>query len=584
MAIISSDRRIDWAPGIPGGIPSSRVVYQTMNAIDATGATDVSGDVQTAINAASALGKADPSHVIQEVVLPAGTFKFSSTVSLGAYSCLRGTLDDDGNCLTTVIAPNGSPLKIYEFQAHDEPIAISGSPAKGATSITVASVPATLQIGVCVQVQQENDMSYIAHGIEGFAQPWCMGQWVRVTNIVGNVLTIDPPLYTNYSAAQNPRIRFTFLNSGLLETPVRNFIVNAGIEDLIVENQYSSSPSTVEIGFADKCWLKNVNTVDCGASHVWLFDSFQTSIVDCSFTGALEPITSSRGYGIQMGTPNGSVPTSKTTALLIQNSIFDECRGNVLIGYGSSGVVVGYNFFVNTLDEQPTIQKPDVVFHSAFPIMCLVEGNIGTRMVSADNFHGNAGWNTIHRNWGRGKASDVKVSALISVEVAANHHNYNIVGNVLGYNGIVEDVAELADPAGESVRARYAPDDPTNFQNQFKALMFGYDGEGGGISFADTQVAATVIDHGNFDYVTNAQVWDEDIADHDIPDSYYLTEKPDWFGSLAWPPVNPAQPNMLNDESIPAGYRYVNGSDPGTLPAVEIEASLIVNRFTLGDV
>ena len=35
-----------------------------------------------------------------------------------------------------------------------------------------------------------------------------------------------------------------------------------------------------------------------------------------------------------------------------------------------------------------------------------------------------------------------------------------------------------------------------------------------------------------------------------------------WFGSLPWPPVDPANPTAAVPTNIPSGYRWVNGADP----------------------
>jgi hypothetical protein len=51
------------------------------------------------------------------------------------------------------------------------------------------------------------------------------------------------------------------------------------------------------------------------------------------------------------------------------------------------------------------------------------------------------------------------------------------------------------------------------------------------------------------------------IPEQPLPASYFLSSKPAWFGSLAWPPVDPANPATDDPSIIPAGYRYVHGSD-----------------------
>jgi hypothetical protein len=52
-----------------------------------------------------------------------------------------------------------------------------------------------------------------------------------------------------------------------------------------------------------------------------------------------------------------------------------------------------------------------------------------------------------------------------------------------------------------------------------------------------TEIDRGSIEHGN--YITKdgrGMEWDPAIDDHNIPDSFYLTSKPDFFGDLAWPP------------------------------------------------
>lgn len=82
----------------------------------------------------------------------------------------------------------------------------------------------------------------------------------------------------------------------------------------------------------------------------------------------------------------------------------------------------------------------------------------------------------------------------------------------------------------------------------------------------DLNVKNTMIRHGNYDHLNHAIAWDGAIADRNIPNSYFRTSKPAFFGSLAWPPFDPASPpGDFNDSNlckIPAGYRFVHGADP----------------------
>jgi hypothetical protein len=80
----------------------------------------------------------------------------------------------------------------------------------------------------------------------------------------------------------------------------------------------------------------------------------------------------------------------------------------------------------------------------------------------------------------------------------------------------------------------------------------------------DPNVKATLLRHGNFDYVTNSVVWDPSISDHALPASLYLTSKPSWWGTLPWPSIGPDLNPMVG--TIPAKERYL-GTDT-TPPSV----------------
>jgi hypothetical protein len=89
---------------------------------------------------------------------------------------------------------------------------------------------------------------------------------------------------------------------------------------------------------------------------------------------------------------------------------------------------------------------------------------------------------------------------------------------------------------------------------------------GNSLQELDLNVKNTMIRHGNYDYLNHAIAWDPAIADQTIPNSYFRSVKPSFFGTLAWPPFDPASPpgaiTNANISRIPAGYRYINGFDP----------------------
>src|SRR6185312_4409514 len=76
LSILPADRRTIWNPGIPGGIPQVRQVYTTLANLPSGGTGDVGPAIQDAIDAAGTVYQS--TGIIQEVVLPAGTFRFEN--------------------------------------------------------------------------------------------------------------------------------------------------------------------------------------------------------------------------------------------------------------------------------------------------------------------------------------------------------------------------------------------------------------------------------------------------------------------------------------------------------------------------
>ena len=88
----------------------------------------------------------------------------------------------------------------------------------------------------------------------------------------------------------------------------------------------------------------------------------------------------------------------------------------------------------------------------------------------------------------------------------------------------------------------------------------------GGFQELDMGVQATLVRKGNYNYFDKAIPAGESLGSDTLPASLYLATKPAWFGNLAWPPINPISPGSPDAttiyQKIPAGYRFVNGTNP----------------------
>jgi hypothetical protein len=85
-----------------------------------------------------------------------------------------------------------------------------------------------------------------------------------------------------------------------------------------------------------------------------------------------------------------------------------------------------------------------------------------------------------------------------------------------------------------------------------------------GFQEMDLDVKATLILKGNYDTESDTM---ESLGGDPLPNSLFRTSKPTWFGNLAWPPIDPANPDNpiagnADFQRTPAGYRFVNGVDP----------------------
>jgi len=137
----------------------------------------------------------------------------------------------------------------------------------------------------------------------------------------------------------------------------------------------------------------------------------------------------------------------------------------------------------------------------------------------------------------KGWQSDTITTRNNAIEIAAKNTYMNVVGSVLG-------------TPGKSNRYEVLPGQPYDDWSDKVIWVLGV---GSGVN--DPKVAATLLRHGNFDYVTNSVVWDPAIANHDLPVSLYLSGMPEWWcRETPWPPIGPDVAGYHND--IPAKRRF----------------------------
>jgi hypothetical protein len=566
-------RQIPWQTGSDlwnsGMLPTYTGVACT--GLHNDGATDDGPTIQACITALSAN---------QCAVLPADqNIYVNSTVRLKSYTCLRGAKAEGGtpfmptadSSATQIIlgasaeltTQNFSNTTISGYNGYDviaTPYTLSGSPLKGATSLTIGT--GTVSVGTWIKVFGNDDPTLInVVGTDGTCDwcgdnaPWYVQQQiVQVTAITsgsggpGSVVTISRPLYyTPYTTSitvqgqtEPAGAKYNILNSGF---PT----VQAGFENLRVDgSKHDITASNILFlqGCLD-CWVKNVETYDTGtdsnSAHVQLNDTYANEIRDSAFhderSGA-----SGAGYGIYLQFVN--------TDTKIENNIFYHNRHWIVYQGGGSGTAVLYNYGDDGMTDDCTYLASARTSHGAHPFFNLFEGNIASHL-AADDFWGTTSHDVMFRNWFRGGDLDYTwpsgnittwgntmgsnnqsdciptylfppVEGFDAVDLYTGQSYYAYVDNVLGNNSSLptDDVWSAATLSGFN-----------EYASNSNPMVYSYGGQLGSAASS----ASTIIRQGNYDYYTNGVAYNDGGTGYTYPASMYYTSTPSFIGSCAFP-------------------------------------------------
>ena len=276
--ILDPSRAIDWTQaGVVGGIPDANWAQcgPTITAYAGSAAT-----INTQI-----AGCPENTYVL----LGPGTYNLSTGILMKSNVVLRGS---GANSTFLVMTGNNGCSGNYAWICFSQDptwfrygymntATWSGSYTQGATSITLTGLNKPLSVGQYIYLDQADDLSdpgtlFVCESnkvsppcsLEGATGAGRMIggvyrsqiQIVKITKIAGSTYTITPGLYgIRWSASKNPEAWWP-----------NTTIVNAGVENLSVDNTNSGAIGGVVFSNAANCWVRGIRSLNGNRNHIWL--------------------------------------------------------------------------------------------------------------------------------------------------------------------------------------------------------------------------------------------------------------------------------------------------------------------------
>lgn len=593
--IIGPGRVTAWAPGVVGGIPTSRT--QCTNAECQTLTTNGASSTSAEINAAIANAPANT-----YVLLPAGTYSNATDcITFGGVSnvTLRGaganqtfleptsTSGCGGGSIGMVSTANGAG------SPQNGPVAVTGNVIQGSTTITLASVP-NLVIGNPIILDQldptcDNGGIFVNGtgsgytctattpglggpynsdgGVNAVRGSGCSSsspsncyhqqQIVEVISCNGDTTVGNACSGTNVTVGFYPGLHMpNWSTANMYAWWPSSPILMDGVEDLNISSANNSGANGIEIENCQGCWVKGVASEETSEAHVQLLYSNLTTIRNNYFF--LTQNTTTVSYGVECYSCSDA---------LVENNIFNAVTTPMITNGPGSGLVFGYNFTINEYYVgSANYSIPARGDHASATDTILTEGNISDG-VTSDNVHGTANMNTYFRNyysvqpvcWESGSSYATATygvcnSGITTMQIFALHRFMNLIGNVLGTQGTNTTYCNGATACTGGFTA-----------NNSNVLGIGYSG---GTGANDPNTVSTIMLWGNADPVTGYSsprfncsevpqfpaygtatdtyygvqfpYFTQCPTNKALPASLYYTSKPSWWPSnKPWPIIGP---------------------------------------------
>ena len=537
--------------GVEGGIPERSTICADVTeppySADTTGTTSAVAAIQAAIDAC-------PDG--QVVFVPEGTYLIDASLAIRTPITLRGA-----GVGTEFVVQTGTAIHVGGLGPWPPPKAnpsystpITGAAARASTTVDVADTTA-IEVGKMIMIDEEDDPELV--WTKGDVPGRYRASMHMVEEKTPTSVTFRPPLPIDYT--RSPQLSW-----------FPDLTHDAGIEGIRFLGSGTTPGLFIDIFSAWNCWV-----LDCE------FSDMPEKTIMVAWSGHIE-LRRIFMHDQANGGPNSEgldLLADVNWSLIVDNICVAAGFPQINIGDGGAnpyysggfGNVIAYNYCVDAYYTDPPT-APDAgkmpsdigTNHSPHTQYNLVEGNVVGKFGS-DAYHGSGSHTVLLRNVATGASSWTGTSNGTAVQIDRRNLYYSLVGNVLGQMG-APATFEYATESGWSGTAIYRLGFPDVGNDGYSGTYPPTEllhGDGGPrdlyVDRNDTEVGTTLVE-GNWSSTSGQQDWTTEPRP--IPDSYFLSSKPAWFGSLPWPPVDPTAPVTDDPTIIPAGYRYVNGADP----------------------
>ena len=270
-------------------------------------------------------------------------------------------------------------------------------------------------------------------------------------------------------------------------------VLYAGVEKLSVMRLDSGLGDMIVLRHAAFCRVSDVESAFTTGMHVLLYDAFRCEVTNGYFHHAHGYGAGGRGYGADCAT--------HATDNKIENNIFEHLRHAMMVQVGASGNVFGYNYSCRPESDEG-FAPADLSLHGHYANYNLFEANT-VQSIGVGDY------------WGPAGPGNVFLRNVVETGIVT-----------------IEDHSEGQSFVGNTVRS-----------------------ESGDGSIRIHESVQNTLLHGN--RVGELVQWDPSIPVHDVPMSYYLNGRPDFWGDRDWPSLDEA--DAANPE-LPSKRRYREGT------------------------